>query len=48
MHDRLKYCDNWFATNPQYIFRALYWMEKNDVAGSSYFAERKQFQSKSI
>ena len=44
VHARLK-CYYRFATNPQYIFHALDWIEKNAVASSVNFAERKQFQS---
>ena len=45
VHARLKCCYYRFATNPQYIFHALDWIEKNAVASSVNFAERKQFQS---
>ena len=47
MHARLKCCDHRFAANPQYmyIFHALDWMERNAVASSVHFAERKQFLS---
>ena len=45
MHTRLKCCDDRFASNPQYIFHALDWIERNAVASSVHFAERKQFQS---
>ena len=45
VHARLKCCDDRFASNPQNIFHALDWMEKNAVASSVHFAERKQFQS---
>ena len=45
MHTRLKCCDDRFASNSQYIFHALDWIERNAVAGSIHFAERKQFQS---
>ena len=45
MHTRLKCCDDNFASNPQYIFHALGWIERNSVARSVHFAERKQFQS---
>ena len=44
MHARLKYHDDRFASNPQYIFHALDWIERNAVASSINFAERKQFQ----
>ena len=45
VHTRLKCCDDRFASNSQYIFHALDWIERNAVAGSIHFAERKQFQS---
>ena len=44
MHARLKCHDDRFASNPQYIFHALDWIERNAVASSIHFAERKQFQ----
>ena len=37
-------CDDRFAANPQYIFHALDWIERNAVESSVHFAERKQFQ----
>ena len=45
VHTRLKSCDDRFASNPEYIFCALDWIERNAVASSVHFAERKQFQS---
>ena len=45
MHVRLKCCDDRFGANPQFIFHALDWIERNAVASSVHFAERKQFQS---
>ena len=45
IHARLKCCDDRFASDPQYIFHALDWIERNAVASSINFAERKQFQS---
>ena len=45
IHARLKCCDDRFASNPQYIFHALDWVERNAVSSSIHFAERKQFQS---
>ena len=45
VHTRLKCCDDRFASNSQYIFHALDWIERNAVASSIHFAERKQFQS---
>ena len=44
VHARLKGCDDRFASNFQYIFHALDWIERNAVASSVHFAERKQFQ----
>ena len=44
VHARLKCSDDRFASNPQYIFHALDWIEKNAVASSIHFAERKHFQ----
>ena len=34
-----------FTSNPQYIFHALDWIERNAVASSVNFAEKRQFQS---
>ena len=45
VHTRLKCCDDRFASNPQHIFHALDWIERNAVARPVHFAERKQFQS---
>ena len=45
VHTRLKCCDDRFASNPQFIFNALDLIERNAVASSVNFAERKQFQS---
>ena len=45
VHARLKCCDDRFASNPQYIFHALGWIERDAVASSVHFAERKQFQN---
>ena len=45
VHARLKCCNDSFAANPRYIFQTLNWMERNAVASSVDFAERKQFQS---
>ena len=45
VHTRLKCCDDRFASNSQHIFHALDWIERNTVASSIHFAERKQFQS---
>ena len=43
MYTRLKCCNDRFAANPQYIFHALEWIEKNAVASSVHFDERQQF-----
>ena len=45
LHTRLKFWDDKFASNPQYIFHALDWIERNAVASTVHFAERKQFRS---
>ena len=45
VNTRLKCCNDRFASNPQYIFHALDWIESNVIASSAHFAERKQFQS---
>ena len=45
VHTRLKCCHDRFASNPQYIFHALDWIERNAVASSVHFAERKQSES---
>ena len=45
IHARLKCSDDRFASNSQYIFHALDWIERNAVASSIHFTERKQFQS---
>ena len=45
MHTRVKCCDDRFASNPQHIVHALDWIERNVVAISVHFTERKQFQS---
>ena len=39
VHTRLKCCEDRFASNPQYIFHALDWIEGNTVASSIHFAE---------
>ena len=41
VHARLKCCDDRFAANPQYIFHAFDWIERNAIANSVNFAERK-------
>ena len=45
VHAKLKCCDDRFAANPQYIFHALEWIERDAIASSVHFAKRKQFQS---
>ena len=42
---RLKCCDDRFAANPQYIFHALDWIERNAVESLVHFAERKRILS---
>ena len=42
---RLKCSDNRFASNAQYLFSALDWVEKYAVASSVNFTQRIQFQS---
>ena len=44
IHARLKCCDDRFASDPQYIFSALDWIEREAVASSITFAQRKTFQ----
>ena len=44
VHARLKCCDDRFASNPQYIFQCLDWIERTAIASSIHFAERKQYQ----
>ena len=45
VHTRLKCCHDRFTSNSQYIFHELDWIERNAVASSIHFAERKQFQN---
>ena len=45
LHARLKCCDDGFATDPQYIFQALDWIERNTVANTIYFIKRKKIQT---
>ena len=42
---RLKFCDDKVASDPQYIFQALDWIERLAVVSTFYFTERKQFQA---
>ena len=39
VHTRLNCCDDRFASNPQYIFHALNWIQGSAVASSVHFAE---------
>ena len=41
IHARLKSSDNRWVSNLQYIFHALDWIQKNAVASSIYFSQRK-------
>ena len=41
IHARLKSSDNRWASNLQYICHALDWIQKNAVASSIYFSQRK-------
>lgn len=43
VHARLKCCDDRFASNPQYIFQSLDWIERTAIAASIHFADRKQY-----
>ena len=43
VHARLKCCDDRFASNPQYIFQSLDWIERTAMAASRHFADRKQY-----
>ena len=43
-HVRLKSTDDRFATNPQYIFHLIDWVEKEAISSSISIAERKHFQ----
>ena len=45
MHVWLKSCDYRFAANRQYMPHALDWIERNALASSVHFAQRKQFKS---
>lgn len=40
MQARLK-CDDRFVTNPQIIFHAIDWIERNAVASSGYLVKKK-------
>ena len=41
VHARLKCCDDRFASNSQYVLHAIDWIERNPVASSIHFAEKK-------
>ena len=41
MHARLKCCDDRFASNSQHVLHAIDWIERNPVASSIHFAEKK-------
>ena len=43
-HARLKSTDDRFASNPQYIFHLLDWVEKEAISSSISIAERKHNQ----
>ena len=45
VHARLKCCDDRFASNPQYIFQSLDWIERNAVSSTIHFTERKHFET---
>ena len=42
-HARLT-CDDWLASDLQYIFQALAWIKRNAIASTGHFIKRKQFQ----
>ena len=44
IHARLKSSDDRWASNSQYIFHALDWIQKSAVTSSIYFSQRKQYQ----
>ena len=45
MHARLK-CDDRFASNSQYVLHAIDWIERNPVASSIHFPEKKKKKKK--
>ena len=45
IHACLKSSDDQWASNPQYIFHALDWIQKNTVASPIYFSQRKHYQA---
>ena len=44
LHSRLKYLRDRSASDPQYIFQALHKIERNAVASTVHFTERKHFK----
>ena len=46
LHVRLRCCDDRFAANPQYIFHALDWIERNAVATSFILLKGNNFKVK--
>ena len=46
MHARLKCCDDRFASNSQYVLHAIDWIERNPVASSIHFPEKKKKKKK--
>ena len=45
LHARLKSSDDRFASDPQYIFQGLHWIESTNVQSAISFAQKKHFQS---
>ncbi|XP_066926640.1 uncharacterized protein [Clytia hemisphaerica] len=45
IHTRLKSSDDRFASDPQYIFSSLHWIESSNVASAISFSQQKHFQS---
>ena len=45
IHARLKSSDDRFASDPQYIFSSLHWIESSNVASAITFSQKKHFQS---
>ena len=48
LHARLKCGDDRFASDLEYVFQELEWMERNAVAITVQVTERKQFQTNVI
>ena len=44
VHARLKSCDTRFASDPQYIFQCLNWIEQETIRNTINFTERKRRQ----